>query len=244
MNPAFSEDSSANDGNGDPNRPGEGYGPGGRSSGSALIVGFLVFCAALVSALLAWIYVAEKPENLMRRGTSRLPVVGEVPAFELVNEAGAKVAREDMLGGVWIADFIFTACGGTCPIMSQNLKNIQDRFEADPALAGTVKLVSVSVDAERDTPEKMNDYAKAYGARRGEWIFLTGSRQATQDLAIKGFKLAVLEGDKDGSEPIIHSQNFSLVDQRGRIRGYYDGTNASEVGKLLEDARKLVKEKE
>lgn len=216
---------------------------GSKTSGSALIFVFMVLCAAIVAGLLTWIYAVQKPETLMRRGESRLPILGQVPPFELTNEQGGKVTLADLIGSVWIADFIFSRCGGTCPIMSQNLKTVQDSFARNPDLA-SVKLVSVSVDAERDTPDEMRKYSEAYGADPGRWMFLTGEREATQKLARDGFKLATIDGDPDSVEPIIHSQSFALVDRKGRIRGYYDGTNAGEVAKLMKHAREIIKEKE
>ena len=89
---------------------------------------------------------------------------------DLVRAAVEDFAAESTLNGhVWVANFMFTNCPGPCPRMSSQMHEVQT------ALAGQdVKLVSITVDPERDTPEKLAKYAAFYNATPGVWYFLTG----------------------------------------------------------------------
>lgn len=152
-----------------------------------------------------------------------LPVYGQVPEFSLVDQRGQSVTRSALQGRVWVADFIFTHCAATCPMLTARFSRLQERLNGAP-----IKLVSFTVDPRRDTPEALARYAEGYRASRGRWLFLTGDKDAIFRLCKEGFKLPVSE---ESGEP-VHSNRFVLVDQQGRIRGYYDGLEEADVQKL------------
>ncbi len=159
-----------------------------------------------------------------------LPVIGEVPPFTFTDARGRSVSRDDLKGEIWVADFIFTRCASTCPIMSSRMATLpQDEL----------RLVSFSVDPDHDTPPVLDTYGARYDANPDRWSFLTGDRQAIRDLAISGFHLGVADATEDDTEPILHSTRFVLIDRQSRIRGYYDGLETNEVQRLLVDARRL-----
>jgi protein SCO1 len=157
-----------------------------------------------------------------------------VPEFSLTERSGKTVTRQDLAGRVWIADFIFTNCGGTCPLMSEEMRKLQD------ALPPETRLVSFTVDPARDTAEVLARYAQKFGADEDRWWFLTGDKQTLYDLSIKGFKLALDETGGTPTEPITHSTRFVLVDRSGMIRGYYGGTEDEELKRLSADAKTLL----
>ena len=164
-----------------------------------------------------------------------LPVYSEVPAFNLTERSGSAVTDQDLKGRVWVADFIFTSCRGPCPLMSQHMAKLQDSL-ADR----DVQLVSFTVDPERDTPEKLAEYAKRYGAEGDRWLFLTGDKTELYRMIEKGFLLAVSDGAvQPGGEPgpgiITHSVKFVLIDEHNQIRGYYSGDDADVVETILPD---------
>ncbi len=101
-----------------------------------------------------------------------------------------------------------------------------------------VRLVSISVDPEHDTPEVLDAYARRMGARE-HWLFLTGPRDAVAALLRDGFKVA-FASDGPPASPITHSDRFVLVDRQRRIRGYYHGKDAEDVARLVADARALA----
>ncbi len=168
---------------------------------------------------------------------------GTVPDFAFTDRRGRTVRRADLLGKVWVADFIFTNCAGTCPVMTMRMKGLLETLKD---LSG-VALVSFSVDPDRDTPEVLDEYAAGHGADDERWHFLTGDRAAVYKLSRDGFRLAVGEVPPEelrpGDEAIMHSDRFALVDRQGRIRGLYRGAGPdSEVAvrQLAEDIRKLL----
>ncbi|MGH7601820.1 MAG: SCO family protein [bacterium] len=169
-----------------------------------------------------------------------LPVLGTVPDFTLTEHSGQPFGLNDLRGNIWIADFIFTNCAGTCPIMTTAMTEIQKTALTERL--DDVKLVSITVDPERDTPEVLQRFAAGYGALKDRWYFLTGEGAVIQQLANKGFLLSAATSGGSAEEPIIHSNRFVLVDRQGRIRGYYDGTEEEKVAQLLKDLKKLYHE--
>lgn len=167
-------------------------------------------------------------------GPPEVAVYGEVPAFHLVDQTGRPFTRDDMLGRLWIADFIFTRCAGQCLLMTSRMAALQERL---PAAA---HFVSISVDPSWDTPERLAGYAVRAGAQESRWHFVTGSQDEIFRLSREGFRLAVEPEGGPEAEPIIHSVRFVLVDQQGRIRGYYDATEEAAVDRLLLDVQTLL----
>ena len=169
-------------------------------------------------------------------------MLSEVPDFALTERSGAPVTDDDLRGGVWVADFIFTTCAGPCPLMSRHMSQLQDALgDRD------VRLVSFTVDPEKDTPEKLTEYAKRYGADPERWLFLTGEQKALYQMIQKGFLLAVDDGSlTPGGEPgpgiITHSVKFVLIDKDNQIRGYYSGKEADIVEQILPEIDRLIGE--
>jgi protein SCO1/2 len=168
-----------------------------------------------------------------RSGVAENQVYGQVPEFTLTESNGRTVGLQDLAGKVWIADFIFTSCAGTCPLMTSQMRKLQD------ALPREIGLVSFSVDPKRDTPEVLARYAKQYQADPARWMFLTGDRGTLFNLSITGFKLAVDDLRGSEQEPITHSSRLVLIDKQSRIRAYYSGTEDADLKKLIEDAKRL-----
>jgi protein SCO1/2 len=154
-----------------------------------------------------------------------LPVYGEIPQFELLNQQGQRFDRASLDGHVWVADFIFTNCESSCPRMSSKMHTIQG------ATGPKVRLVSFSVDPERDTPAALEEYGKKYSADEKRWTFLTGSSATLEMLDHDAFKLGSLSMD--------HSTRFVLVDKKGRVRGYYGLFDGDPVARIAKDAARL-----
>jgi protein SCO1/2 len=162
-----------------------------------------------------------------------LPVLGEVPAFQLTAQTGRTIDRRSLEGHVWVADFMFTTCPGPCPRMSSQMHQVQE----DTARTPDVKLVSFTVDPTHDTPPVLAAYAKHFLADSGRWYFLTGAQSSLDELGRAGFKLNPVDGSLD------HSTRFVLVDRAARIRGYYASSEDGFLQNLLRDLRQLEYEK-
>ncbi|GAC1603904.1 MAG: hypothetical protein NVS4B10_16640 [Myxococcales bacterium] len=223
----------------------------------ALNPGWLLF-AALALAVPVGALLASRATQ------PRLPELAVLPDFSLIDQAGNAFGRKELLGRVWIADFVFTSCADACPRLTQKLRSVQDQLTPQEQARG-IGLLSLSVDPERDTPEKLAGYARSFGARDSVWHFLTGPQAEVERTVVQGFRMAMAKMPLDprllspsgvqatpppphpsetAEEPhaqafdILHGEKMVLVDGRGHIRGYYD---ADEPGlrRLLRDARLL-----
>ena len=161
-----------------------------------------------------------------------LPISGSVPDFEFTDSNGETITREDMEGKVWVADFIFTTCTMACPIMTGNMNLIHKSFKND----NNVRIISISVYPEYDTPEVLKEYASRYNANTDRWHFLTGPEESVKNIIKTGFKIG------DYEDIIFHSEKFALVDVRGNIRGYYSGMETEDMSKLKKDIKRLLRE--
>jgi len=161
---------------------------------------------------------------------------GTVPLFQLINQNGQPFGSAQLNGKIWIADFIFTTCPGPCPMISTRMSELQKPLEKTD-----VHLVSFTVDPARDTPRVLLGYAEKLQAEPGRWDFLTGAQSTIYNLSEKGFKLAVSDGSEEIGRP-VHSTRMILVDRHGKIRGYYDATEADAVTKVLADTSHLLRE--
>lgn len=156
-------------------------------------------------------------------------IVGEVPAFTLVDQHGDSFTREDLLAAdkTWVVGFVFTSCPSTCPAVSRAMLSFQEQITRS-RLDDRVELLTVTVDPVTDTPEVLAGYADSLGADLDNWRFLTGSPSGIEDFVVDGFKLAVGERQQTaapGVYDIAHSTKLALVDRFGHIRGYYSIDN-------------------
>jgi protein SCO1 len=169
-----------------------------------------------------------------------LPVLGQMPDFALTGQDNQNVTLASLRGKVWIADVIFTRCAGQCPVMSAHMRAIQDALPA----GSPIKLVSFTTDPSFDSPSVLNQYGAHFGARDGQWIFLTGSKAALRHATVNGLKLSVEDnpsGQSDNAGDLfIHSEKLVLLDQDGRIRGYFDGETTEGASQALEAAKILA----
>ena len=171
-----------------------------------------------------------------------LPVLGPeghtVPAFAFTGIDSVEISHRTVEGKVKIVDYFFTHCPTICPIMSSQLARGQQWLDARN-LSDDVVLLSHSVDPVRDTPDRLKTYATQLGADTTSWKFLTGHKEDLYDHARHGYYLTALESDT-AAGGFLHSDTFVLVDQRNRIRGFYDGTSTDEVDAMLMDAAQLA----
>jgi protein SCO1 len=167
---------------------------------------------------------------------SDLPKLFPVPNAPLVNENGRHVTLDANKGYVTVYDFIYTNCGGTCPMMTQSMRRLTPKVPKD----SPVRFVSISIDPARDTPQILHDYATRF-RNDDRWTFLTGERKAIVDLSVNGFKLAA--GDPGpGGDPLLHSSKFVIADKSGTIREYYGGTDGDAPDHVAATIRTLLRE--
>ena len=166
------------------------------------------------------------------------PVLGSVPEFGLTRQDGRTFTLDELNDKAWVANFVFTRCGGPCPAMTLRMSKLQDEWiggGVEQAHRRDVRFVTFTVDPTHDTAQVLREYAATARADPAWWSFVTGDRDRLWHLIKDGFNLPVFENATDPAMPIAHSQKFVLVDRQGRIRGYYDATQPGGYGALLRD---------
>jgi len=158
-----------------------------------------------------------------------------VKDFNLINQNGITITSKDYENKIYIVDFFFTSCPSICPIMTNNMLKIQEKFINND----DIMLLSMSVTPEIDNIKILKDYAIDKGVDDSKWNITTGSKKHIYELARKSYFAVVEQGD-DGLQDFIHTPNFVLVDTKKQIRGVYDGTEEKEISRLIEDINYLI----
>jgi protein SCO1/2 len=182
----------------------------------------------------------------------------KVPSFAFVNQDSLLITNDDYTGKVYVVEFFFTTCPTICPIMNQNLVEIQNQFKEFENFG----VASFTINPEYDTPSVLKQYAEKYGITNLNWHLMTGDTQTIYDLANTGFSIfaSQVPNAPGGFE---HSGMFALVDKNGFIRSrvddfgnpiiYYRGAISQEeaandqgekeqISILKEDIKKLLEE--
>jgi len=157
----------------------------------------------------------------------------KISDFSLTNQNGETVTQSKFDNKIYVADFFFTTCQSICPIMTKNMKDIQDKLIKD----SEVLLLSHTVFPEIDSVEVLKKYAVENEVIDSKWDLVTGDKKEIYDLARKSYLAA--KDNSFGEYEMIHTENFVLIDKKKQIRGFYDGTNKEEIDKLYEDIKIL-----
>ena len=158
-----------------------------------------------------------------------------VSDFELRNQNGKTITHLDYKNKIYVTDFFFTRCPSICPVMSNNMKKLQNTFIDNT----NVMFLSLSVTPELDSIPVLKEYAQKHGAIDGKWNITTGEKKQIYNLARKSYFAVVNEGD-GGLQDFIHTPNFILVDTKKQIRGVYNGTKEPEIQRLIRDINLLI----
>ena len=159
--------------------------------------------------------------------------------FSFLDQNGKVFTQEHVKGKVYVVEYFFTTCGTICPKMNAQMQRIQQAYKG----SNKVEILSFTVNPKTDTVEQLKRYALDHEANDQQWHFLTGKQEKLYHLARTSFfvlKPAEVENQGDEGSDFIHTNNFVLVDQSGRIRGYYDGTSTKEVNHLIKDIQLLL----
>jgi protein SCO1/2 len=195
----------------------------------------MAWVVAFLAAVVLIAGAARLFRNSERLGTDVMRPIGEVPEFRFTTQEGKTLTRKDLLGKVWVVDFFFTRCPGPCPLMSARMAEISKELRK----AKDVRLVSVSIDPDHDSPEVLSEYAARMNADPARWIFLTGPRKEIEDFTQKGMLQALA---KDPDNIPTHSTRFLVIDREGRIRNSRNLDEPELVQKLFMDMGSLLRE--
>jgi protein SCO1/2 len=172
---------------------------------------------------------------LAMSATAPLPVIGPAPDFTLTGAAGERVSMASLRGKVVALTFIFTTCSDSCSTLTAKLVEIQRRLGAD--FGPRVRFVSVTVDPLNDTPQRLQGYARAFGANVSGWSFATGTPAQVDEVVRRYGPFA----RKSGAGQIDHLCLTSLIDRNGTMRVQYLGARFDER-EMLADLQQLLRE--
>jgi protein SCO1 len=205
-----------------------------------LLLGVSILSLGIILGTFFWLKFAPRPglTGWDAKPLEGLQRYGSVPQFSLVERSGKATTLADLRGSIWIADFIYTTCQDTCPMQTAEMAQLQEQWKDRSGL----KLVSFSVDPEKDTTEVLSRYANRYKADAQRWLFLTGAKEEISRLVQEGFRLSAvaLSSDSKKDSVIMHSPRFVLIDKQAEIRGYYDSRDPQAMQRLKKDAASLM----
>lgn len=172
-----------------------------------------------------------------QQSTNKGNIPFHINYFLLINQDNIKSGTERWNDKIVVVNFFFTHCMGVCPKMTNNLKKVQEAYHDDTS----VIINSLTVDPASDSTAQLKLYSERFGIQSKNWQLLTGDKKEIYRLARNEFKILATDGD-GGPNDFIHSEKLVLVDKQKRIRGYYDGTDMTEVKQLIKDILKLKDE--
>ena len=171
-----------------------------------------------VVALAAGILIGNRwlaPRALVIQSGTLLPQPRPITDFTLTGSDGKPFSRADLLGHWTIVFAGYTSCPDVCPTTLMDLKGLETRLGP---LADRLEVLFISVDPERDTPDKLDGYVHYFDPR---FRAATGSIAALEQLGRNlGFVFDKAPGSTPGSYTIDHSAALMLIDPKGALRGY------------------------
>lgn len=178
-------------------------------------------------------------EEMVDRDLVRKGLGHRIGPFSFTDQTGKPFGLEQVKGKVFVAEYFFTNCGTICPKMTAQMERVHAKFKNDDRF----EILSFTVDPQNDTVERMAAYAAMHNADGNQWHFLTGKQEELYKVARRYFfvlKPAEAQNQGDVGSDFIHTNNFVLIDQQQRIRGYYDGTSEKETDMLMHDIERLL----
>jgi len=166
--------------------------------------------------------------------------IHQIAPFEFTDQEGQIVTNQTLEGFIYVANFFFTSCPGICPSMMNNMKTLSEDYEND----SEVKFISHTVTPWIDSVKVLKNYGIQMEINPQQWHLLTGVEEEIYTLGRKSYFADKEMGKKVGADEFLHTENFLLIDKKGRIRGIYNGTTALEMNRIKEDISILKKEKE
>ena len=163
-----------------------------------------------------------------------------VAPFSLISQNGIQVTQDDVENHIRIVNYFFTTCPGICLDMAKSLRKVQSKYIDNDA----IKIMSHSAMREYDTPKVLKNYAEVNDVDSNRWILLTGEPDLINNLARTSYFTVLKEGEGWDEHSFIHTENLVLVDHKGRLRGYYDGTSEDDTDLLIDHIAVLLAERD
>ncbi len=201
----------------------------------------------LVSSKLFWVlaigffFAYPVTKSVLRELPAALPTYGQIPEFEFVAENGENFGSKNLKGKVYVANFLFTTCQTSCPLLLKKVQTVQHRMRG---VLDRAAIVTFTVDPQTDTPAVLYNKAREVKANPYVWRFLNAPMEDTRKLLVDGFKVPMGDKTLAGSVmDVAHSNKLVLVDQEGKIRGYYSTEGDKDINHMMIDMGLLINQK-
>jgi cytochrome oxidase Cu insertion factor (SCO1/SenC/PrrC family) len=198
------------------------------SLGTRLFLSVLLLALGAYGGYVGYRILSYSQPNADAKSTLHLKPVRNLDEFEFTERSGKHVKLGDLKGEIYVVNFFFATCPGSCRMFSQTIAGLQEELKNED-----VRFLSITVDPAKDTPERLANYAQEHGADKDKWWFLTAPLGDTQEL---GRSLQVRVAGE------THTDELILVDRTGTIRGAYDHKNPQKLAKFKNDLKALLKE--
>ena len=176
------------------------------------------------------------PEWLSVR-TASAPTMHRVQPFALVDQRGRVVTEREIVDHVTVVHFFYATCGRVCPRTQSSIARWLRAMPSD----NRIQVLSHTVQPERDSVAALAEYASMHEIIDPRWRLLTGPRATLESLAAASYFVNLTDGRSYGTTDLQHTETLSLIDQRGRIRGVYNGTLQLDMERMADDARVLLR---
>ena len=173
--------------------------------------------------------IAAAPE-----GALRLAVIQKAADFSLTTQAGETLRLSGLKGKVLLVSFVFTTCNGTCPATTHRMGQVQQLLkERGQFKDGRVRLLSISLDPVRDTPEVLRGYMRLYDADPATWTWIDATYNAAHTSDDNDEYEAALTPVAKGA----YGYAYRFSGDGGKSWSYCDTTGspfaAADVGQLM-----------
>jgi protein SCO1 len=176
---------------------------------------------------------------LVQGPEEKMGVIKKAPDFQLTNLDGKPMTLADTNGKVKLVYFYYSTCPDVCSPTTYTLSKIQDKLVEKGVFGSKTAFLSITFDPTKDTPEQLNQFASRFHYDPKGWFFLRGEEAYSMELAQKYGILVV----KDAAGTFTHTNYILLVDGKGDIRTYYNGSDVDlDLDKIVADMIKLTKE--
>jgi protein SCO1/2 len=206
----------------------------------------VLFAFLAIATIAAALSIAAR--RARASAAAELPVVGQVPAFSMLDQHGRTVTDETLRGEVLVVDFFYATCTTSCPMLTGKMLAVQNALAHREDQLGRrlpVHLVSITLDPDNDTPDLLRGYAARVGADDDRWSFLSGRSDDLDRIVVRGFRSTFERADPAaGIGAIMHGEWLVLVDRTGALRGFYAASDAERMQALVTDAVHLAGEPE
>lgn len=201
-----------------------------------LISFFLFSCADPEVSKIPFYNKPDFTPYFLNQSEASEKITHRIKPFAFYKQDSTLFESKSLQGKVYVANFIFTRCSNICPDMIAQMKRVEKAFRGNKNVA----LLSFTVTPWYDDVETLHRFAQKNQINSTQWSLLTGPKGSIYTLARQSFFAEESIGFNKDTKEFLHTEHMVLVDQKGRIRGIYNGTLPLEADQCIQDMKLLL----